>query len=158
MKEETQTKYCPHCGATMRENWQSLSPGLVTCLVKAIRAVKEKKENRFHWHHDLKLSNNESHNFQKLRFHGLIAHAEEQNKKSGYWLITSRGGQFLRGEISVPKRVKTFRNKVVGHDLEVVHISRFRNETGWFESEFNFEIHEGKVTEPGSRQLALVLH
>ncbi len=142
---ENQNKTCPHCGASMRENWQALSPGLVACLVKAIRAVKASGRNRFHWHHDLQLTNNESHNFQKLRFHGLIAHADEANHKSGYWLITARGGQFLRGEIRVPKKVKTFRNQVIGHDQETVHIAQFRSQTRWFECDFDFDIHAGQV-------------
>lgn len=89
---------------------------------KAIKAVHAKNKNRSHWHRDLTLTNNESHNLQKLRFHGLIAHADE-NKLSGEWLITARGGQFLRGEIAVPKKVLVFRNKVFEHSKELVSIS-----------------------------------
>ena len=83
----------------------------------------------------------EYNNFQKLRFHGLVAHADE-NKKSGYWLLTSRAGKFLRGEITIPKKVKTFRNRVIEHSEEVTGIADFRNQVEWFESEFNFDVIE----------------
>lgn len=135
---------CPHCGAAMKEWYHSLSIGLVQCLIKAIRYVKLNGVNRFHLR-DLNLNQNEYNNFQKLRFHALITHADKDNLKSGYWLITARGGQFLRGKISVPRRVKTFRNEVISHDPELVHISRLKGQTGWFESEFDFEIHDGEV-------------
>ncbi len=144
---EDQTNHdCPNCGALMKEYWHSLSPGLVICLVKAIKFVKKNNLNKFKLT-DLELSQNQFNNFQKLRFHGLIAHADHDNIKSGQWLITNRGGQFLRGELSVPRKVKTFRNRVIGHDIEVVHISRYRNETGWFEQDFQFDIHDGHLVQ-----------
>src|SRR5882724_5163312 len=107
-----QKQSCPSCGHTISARWEPLSSGLVRCLLKAIEGVYTKGANRFHWHQDIRLTNNESHNFQKLRFHGLIAHADDENPRSGYWLITKRGGAFLRGEITVPKRVLVFRNHV----------------------------------------------
>lgn len=77
---------------------------------------------------DLHLSHTAAANFQKLRFHGLIAHADENNPRNGEWLITKRGGQFLRGEVSVPRRVEIFRNHVIGHEeKEFVNIKQFRN-------------------------------
>ncbi len=144
--QTNQTAECPHCGAAMKEWHHTLSVGLVICLIKAIKFVKNRNINKFHLR-DLELTQNEYNNFQKLRFHGLIAHADKDNIKSGYWLITTRGGQFLRGEVSVPKRVKTYRNQVIGHDTELVHISKFRGETGWFESDFKFDIHEGRLVQ-----------
>lgn len=129
-----QRERCPHCGANLQARWEPLNPGLVRCLLKAIEAVYRKGENRFHWHKDIRLTNNESHNFQKLRFHGLIAHADEENPKSGYWLITKRGGAFLRGEIAVPKKVLIFRNKVQDHSSELIHIKELKHKLPEFPS------------------------
>lgn len=147
----TPKQSCPHCGANISSRWERLSPGLVECLIKAIQAVHREKQNRFHWHKDLTLSNNESHNLQKLRYHALIAHYDEENPKSGEWLITARGGAFLRGETSVPKAVLVFRNKVMDHAKELVHIDEFRGKVSAFQKEFAYEapqVRLKKVAQP----------
>lgn len=132
------TEKCPHCGAGMKSFYHTLTPGLVNSLIKAIQFVHGAGKNRFHTQRDLKLSHNEAANFQKLRFHALVAHAEK-NERSGYWLITARGGQFLRGEIAVPRRVKTFRNHITGHDIILTKISDFRGKVTEFEKDFAYE-------------------
>jgi hypothetical protein len=96
-------------GCIRQAFWHTLNPGLVSVLIKCIQLVHEREKNEFHLRRDLHLSVNEFSNFTKLRFHALIAKVEG---KPGYWLITARGGQFLRGEIPVPLKVKTFLNKV----------------------------------------------
>lgn len=130
---------CPHCGAGMKAFWHRLSPGLVNILIKAIQCVHGKGVNRFHYVNDLHLTHSEAANLQKLRFHALIAHADEKHPKSGFWLITARGGQFLRGEIAVPIAVKTFRNHVIDHDTKLVAIRNFRGKVSEFEQEFAYE-------------------
>lgn len=129
---------CENCGASMKAFWQRLTPGLVNMLIKAIIFVHKKGENRFHYVQDLSLSHTEAANFQKLRFHGLIAHADE-NQRSGRWLITKRGGQFLRGEINVPIQVKTFRDRVIDHDIKLIGIKSFRGKVSDFDQEFAYE-------------------
>jgi hypothetical protein len=123
----------------MNARWERLSPGLVECLIKAIQAVHRKNQNRFHWHRDLSLTPNESHNFQKLRYHALVAHYEKEDAERGEWLITARGGEFLRGETSVPKAVLVFRNHVQEHAKELVHIDEFRGKVSLFQKEFAYE-------------------
>jgi hypothetical protein len=128
-------KHCANCQAGMKMFWHMMSPGLVGCLIKAIEFVKINK-NHFHLTKDLNLSKTEYNNFQKLRFHGLIAHS---GNKAGYWLITKRGGSFLRDEIEIPDGVKTFRNKVEGHSEKMIKISDFRGKFPSFQSEFAYE-------------------
>lgn len=127
---------CANCTASMKAFWHALSPGLVGNLIKAIQFVISRNKNSFHLAKDLNLTKTEYNNFQKLRFHGLIAHVKD---KRGHWLITTRGGQFLRGEMRVNARVKTFRNHVEEHSPETVHINDFKNSFPMFESEFAFE-------------------
>jgi hypothetical protein len=79
---------------------------------------------------------NEFSNFTKLRFHALVAKVD---RKPGYWLITARGGQFLRGEIAVPQRVKTFRNKVLDHSREMIHILQLKGKVPEFQKEYAYE-------------------
>ena len=135
----TESHRCPHCGAQMKEYSQSLTPGLVSCLIKAIQVVHARKENKFHAERDLNLSRIAYSNFPKLRFHGLVAHFDEETPRSGYWLITARGGQFLRGEIAIPRQVKTFRNRVIGHSEDLVRIGEFRGKVPEFQREFAYE-------------------
>lgn len=138
---------CPHCGARQRAYWHSLTPGLVSALVKLLIAVKHYNRNRIHIHQEMKaikgspfqLTDFEWNNMSALRFHALVAHADKENRRSGYWLITAKGGQFLRGEISVPKRVKTFRDKVIEHSPDLVHIRNFAGKTPEFESDKAYE-------------------
>ena len=131
---------CPYCGASLKMFWHKLTPGLVLTLVKIHRAIAKKKENRIHTHKEMTLTTSEHMNMTKLRFHGLIAKCRKDGKiERGYWLITRRGAQFLRGEIAVPKRVQTFRNKVVNHDLENVTIKDVMKSTPFFETFEDFE-------------------
>jgi hypothetical protein len=132
---------CPTCGASMKQFWHALSPGLVSVLIKAIQFVHKNNKNKFHYK-DLDLNYTEASNLQKLRFHGLIAHFNKENKKSGEWLITKKGGRFLRGEIKTRSRVKTFRNEVVDYSKEEVGINDFKNKIPDFESNFSYEFKE----------------
>lgn len=131
------TKRCEHCGASLKIFWRRLTPGLVSALVEAIKYVHGANKNEFHLQKHLpSLTKTQYNNFQKLRFHALVAKIDG---KAGYWLITARGGEFLRGERAVPMRVSTFRNKVVGHSEETVHISSLKNRIPEFESQFAYE-------------------
>jgi hypothetical protein len=131
--------YCEHCGASLKKFWHRLTPGLVRALIKFRRAVHEKNRNSLHLYQDLtgenQLTTAEQMNWTKLRFHGLVAKAKEEK----HWLITKRGAQFLNGEIEVPKRVQTFRNRVVAHDAEMVFIKNVIGEVPYFESRQDFE-------------------
>lgn len=143
----TTEEKCPHCGARLKEWWHTLSPGLVRTLIKVVTAVKKSGENDFHLQVNGEMNNNEFSNFPKLRVHGLVARVTDGNGNvsAAHWLLTSKAGKFLRGEISIPKKVKTFRGKVVGHSEELVHISDYRGKVSWFENEFDFEIHDNKL-------------
>src|SRR3990167_9444573 len=114
---------CEHCGANLKAFWHTLTPGLAAILIKCFKFVRENNKNEFHLQKDLHLNVNEFSNFTKLRFHALVAKIDD---KPGYWLVTKRGGEFLRGEISIPPKVKTFRNRVEGHSTETVTIAEVR--------------------------------
>ena len=139
-KSENTPKKCPHCGASMKMYWHRLTPVLARSLVKAYSFVSGKGENKFD-KKDLNLSHSEYGNFQKLRFHGLIAKYKEDGVwKKGQWLITRRGAQFLKGQISVPKRVQTFRNKVVDHDFDQVNVKQVIGSYPFVETEFDYDL------------------
>lgn len=141
--ENEHTK-CPHCGASMKMYWHRLTPGIIKALIKARSHVYRTGINRFHLYDDLvgdtELTTTEQMNWTKLRFHGLVAKSRKDGAiESGYWLITSRGFQFLRGDIAIPKRVQTFRNKVVDHDPDRVDIGQVIGTTPYFERRDQFD-------------------
>ena len=137
-------KFCANCEESMKAYWHSLTSGLVGDLIKAIEFVRENNKNSFHLAKDLQLTKSQYNNFQKLRFHALIAR-DKKMEEAGYWLITRRGGQFLRGEIDIPKRVKTFRNKVIDYSPDKINFIRFKHDFPYFESEHAYEIQQGNL-------------
>lgn len=99
---------CAACGAKMVEYTFSFNIGLLRCL-RLMRNHTEGVEIR-----TLGLSTSQWTNFQKLRYWGLIAPVSVANlRKGGCWRITQFGTCFLEGTVKIPKRVTTYRNKVV---------------------------------------------
>jgi hypothetical protein len=135
-------EHCPTCGASVKAYWHTLNGGLVSVLIAAIQFVHANGRNEFHLQNDLHLSVNAFCNFTKLRFHGLVAKVDG---RAGYWCITRRGGMFLRGEISVPLKVKTFRNRVQDHSAELVHIDDLKGRIPFFEQKFAYEVQPVEV-------------
>lgn len=104
-------KKCPCCGASMKLHWHRLSKGLVQTLIKVRKEVIAKRSYIVHIA-DLNLTNTEFGNFQKLRFHGLIAKSRDKQGKHdrGYWIFTRKGNLFCKGLVQTPDKVGTFRN------------------------------------------------
>lgn len=125
--------------------WHSLTPILVVGLEKLYRGVLAKGENKIHLLKELtgenRLATHEWNNFTKLRFHGLAdKYIENGEHHSGYWFITEKGINFLAGWELVPKRVQTFRNKVVGYDRVTISYSDVATAETYVEEEFDFEL------------------
>lgn len=140
-----QVEICTHCGARMKKYWHSITPGLVKTLVKIYEAVSKKGENKIHPHKEMQLTTSEHMNMTKLRFHGLIAkYRDEGEVERGFWVITSRGADFLKGKIQIPGKVLTFRNKVESHDDQMVTITEVMRSEPYWQKEFTYEIFEPK--------------
>ncbi len=144
---EKQEETCPCCGASLKMHWHSLTPGLVNTLIKFRKAVLAKQTisfNRIHAQKDLNFTKNEYNNFQKLRYFGLVAKCKDENgnREQGYWLLTRNGNRFCKGNIEMPKKVQTFRNKIVDKtDLKVSVLDVLKTEElPYFEQDFSFDI------------------
>lgn len=124
---------CPHCQANMKKHNHRLTPGLLAILIKAIKFVKKKDLNFFHPDKDLNLLRIEYSNFQKLRFHGLIA----KSGTIGYWVITKKDGKFLRGECKTASAVITYRNRIDSYSKEKIHIKEMIGMFPEFQKDFN---------------------
>lgn len=122
--------YCEHCGHTSRPRKETLSLGLVESLKLMHAAVKSKKRNEFSFDHDVKWDYTRIANFQKLRYHGLIHHVKnfDGSIKSGYWLITTTGLEFLKNKKSIPKNVYVNENRIIAYGATQVRVSDFYSE------------------------------
>ena len=129
-----------------KQHNHKLTPGLVGILVKMIESVKESGHNKVHLQKDLALTHSEFANLQKLRYWGLIAKCKEGGeRKKGYWVITRRGGEFLRNEKAMPKTVATLDNTIVGRSEDTVTISQFFSEAypkTYWQEEFGIELNQ----------------
>lgn len=135
-------QYCEHCGARLSARWERISPLLIHCLTKFYDAILQNGENEISISKQINFTKSEYNNFQKLRFHGLVAKIKD---KSGYWLLTSRGADFLHGRICLPIRVKIFRNHIVEKDTNYVYIKDILGTTPYLDKKDDF-IYEQVIT------------
>lgn len=130
---------CECCGASLKRYKHNLSKGLLQILAKfAIEA--RQSGNSVHVSSALELSTTEYNNFQKLRYFGLVAKVKVDGvHKSGYWLLTRRGGMFISGNEAVSTSIITFRNKIEERSEIKKYIWEIYEETSpeYFQREFS---------------------
>ncbi|HSY52433.1 MAG TPA: hypothetical protein VLC46_26770 [Thermoanaerobaculia bacterium] len=125
----------------------SMTALYVDALLKFRAAVRHYGRNSIHLRKDLNrespfpLSFDQVTNFAKLRMFGLAVHANKENSRSGLWLLTARGNDFLNGTIAIPKMVYTFRGHPLHADLpgeKRVHILEYKRELPEFETYYDY--------------------
>lgn len=84
-------------------NRYNVLPAHAVMLLKLVKVIAAKGENHVHRIRDMEyyshpFTDNEKANLTFLHYHALAI-----PDKNGYWLITTRGGEFLRGERPIPK-------------------------------------------------------
>ena len=142
---------CPYCGAKVKRYWQHLTQGMVESLIIFAHKVKNTGVNEVHLTKGLSFTVNQWCNFRKLRYFGLAHRVKNPDGsfKAGCWLLTRNGGAFLRGDMLVPSRIKTFRNKIVEKGEELVGVYEFGRKLGYndeyWQKEFDFDIFQGKL-------------
>ncbi len=124
----------------------------VSTLLKLWTHVIETGENRIDVN-QVNLTLAERLRITQLRFHALVA--KVRNDKGNHvrrtWLITKRGGDFLKGKIDVPRFVFTLNNEVVGHSEELISKRKFRildNFAPAYEIEQGFLIKLPAISQP----------
>jgi hypothetical protein len=142
---------CPNCHAQSSKYWHPVSSGIIDALVKFKRAFIEKNRNTpdndpligVHTRRDMDGTENElnkSHyaNWTMLRYHGLVAKDKKQGK--GYWMLTRRGSEFLKGNEAIPCRVQVMNNEVIDHDYSrMVNVRQVIGSVPYFNDEQTIE-------------------
>lgn len=150
---------CNGCGREMAAYEISLTPGIMNALRKLIRAVREKGVNEIHLVKDSNLTHNEINNITRLRFHGLVAkcyestEAGEKKRKSGYWLVTKRAADFIKGEIQLPVSVTVFNDRIVSKSETYVSIGEVMKSIPYFDTIEDINYHEVHKNEKGQIKL-----
>ena len=131
-------KFCKCCGHRINPRKESLSRGLVDTLIIFGRAVKRREKNEIHLQDEVELNKNQYNNFQKLRYHGLVAKVKDQ---VGCWLLTRNGLAFLRGEKSIAKEIQVENNMIVEYgDKEVTIHDYSQLGAEYWQKEFSINI------------------
>lgn len=128
-------------------NKEMLSRGLVDTLMIFAREVKRTGNNSIHISDKLDLNHSQYNNFQKLKYHGLVAKDGRFGNKSGYWCLTTRGIKFLSNKESVPVYVLVDDNQKVGESENKVFISELRPafDDEYWQKNFEMEVSQYKL-------------
>lgn len=159
MKKPT---HCESCGQRLPEaRKETLSKIKVEILMSAGELVAGTMVNRFKLKQvDACTEPSHYNNFQKLRYHGLIAKVKKDGQPVlNEWCITRNGFRFLRGKIDLPKYVLIKQNHVVERAKEMVNLTKVWQGAPYLETSFEYFDDDGEpvgVRPAGNRQVALI--
>lgn len=123
---------CDHCGQLIKNaHKEVLNKMKIKMLKRAAEQVITTNHNDF-MVRDLKDHGEDFvlfNNFQKLRYHGLIAPIRNNGRKiKGRWLLTRNAWAFLRGELMLPSFVLVRDNHITERSNELLAIKHIRGE------------------------------
>jgi len=113
-------RYCPLCGGSTRRQKHSMSKVLINGLKEFAQILDARGETEDKLSL-AQLSRSAWDNFQKLKHWGLVRKKNPKGK-SGIWILTEKGRDFLSGDISVPRIVTTFHDIVVEESPDEIKI------------------------------------
>lgn len=118
---------CPCCGQFVKRYTYHLNASIGATLISLYKLHEIGSE----WIHVNTEIRPESGGYFSLAKHwGLIEqrekddHERDAKRVSGYWKLTPKGNEFVRGIISVPKSVYCFDGKVLGFSEAQVNIHK----------------------------------
>lgn len=127
---------CECCGQFVKLYRRKLSSSMARTLINMYNAKAD-----FNWVHrnNFKAVSND---YSYLRYWGLIQEKKleynSEKKNSGYWGITNKGREFVKGNSRVPSHIRLFNQKFYGFEGKEVTI------TDCLGSKFNYnELMEG---------------
>jgi hypothetical protein len=135
------SEICGECGGRKPQaRKETLSRIKVEILMSAGRRVASTMSNRFKLK-ELDACNEPSHynNFQKLRYHGLIAKVKVDGQLvRNEWCITRNGFRFLQGKIDLPKFVTIKNNHIVEKSETMLSLTDVWHGAPYLEASFEY--------------------
>jgi len=138
---------CQGCGREMGAYELTITPGIMNALRKMIHSVRLKGVNSIHLVKDTDLTHNEINNITRLRFHGLVAKYYDsvngtKKRRWGYWLVTKRAADFIKGQIELPVSVTVFNDRIVSKSETLVDIDDVMGSEPYLDTIEDIEYHE----------------
>lgn len=112
---------CPLCHRLVKVYKRPINAGMCHSLISMYRQAGTA------WIHIPSMVGSRSREEGKLQHWGLIEQSLEKRDDggaAGYWRVTRRGEQFLRGELSVQRRAHILLNELQGFSGPMVNISQ----------------------------------
>ena len=119
------SEICEHCGAKIAEHKHGLSKGIIRSMYIVAKAQEIKSPVKLR---KTRLTYSQRANLLKAQYWGLIAKGTP-DKDTGEWYITEKGFRFMRGEMSLPHNVRTFRNEVQEYEGKKLFVTEVTD--GW---------------------------
>ncbi len=121
---------CPACGQLVKRYSRTITSSMSYALGLIYKFFQ--RNPRDEWVHvedylkDQDIPSSIRADYSKLRYWELLKHNNEKredgSKRSGFWKMTPKGRQFIRGEISVPKYALVFNNHFLGLEGDLINI------------------------------------
>ncbi len=106
---------CPCCGRFTKRYRRKFNHGMASSL---IQIYKWSCQNPGQWMHVVEELGMECHHaeYSKSRYWGFLIQepGKTEGTPSGRWMITDKGGQFVRGGLTVPKYIYLVNSEMVG--------------------------------------------
>ena len=135
---------CPCCGQLVKLYKRKFNAGMAVVLIQIYKIHKTKPEDDT-W---IKITeevlargyNPATMEYSKLKHWGLIEErgdAGENTPSAGFWRMTNRGINFVKGAVSIPSHVHIYNNMIVGFSETHVKISEALTEKFDYEELMN---------------------
>lgn len=112
---------CPCCGQLVKRYARKLTASMARGLI----SLYKQTNNTTYPLHIKKIEAVNGGEFAQLKRWGLIKEAdntESYKRRSGYWFITRKGVDFIKGNVQVPKYCDTYNGKTLGFSQEMTTI------------------------------------
>ncbi len=128
--------HCDRCHRVIRIYRYPVNKQMATVLRKMRDAVDKNGKNEVNFD-EIDIPYRLGSQRTKMRLHGLIKQIDRDGVKvQNTWLITKKGGDFLRGE-AIPAKVVVFDNQLLGHEGGTTTIHRVMDEAAFQQENIN---------------------
>ncbi len=123
---------CPCCQGYIKTYSRSINSANAMCLIELYN-ISEKHGYKFYHLNELKELSKKfmkmvnGGEFARMRHYGFIvdqpkADGDKKKKTTGYWMLTSKGKEFVKGHSKVYKNMLLLNNQVLGYEGDLVTI------------------------------------
>ena len=138
-EDSENNKICECCGAKVVTYTHRINKGLTIAMKRLYDAGRtEHLEN-------LRLTNSQRANFQKLKYWGLV---KQSSERSGVWVLTDRGTNFVEGRTAELSHAASYRATPV----ELPEEKKKRTELVMFKDIYPYEIQDRETVRYKQRE------